>query len=209
MVPLAVAELRRVRAGPGQEDGAVGGVVGRHRERGHGERVGQDHGESGIAAGHLLLAVDPHQPPPPYRLGDRDRRAERHPLPRRGEGPRQPRDDRHLQDRLVGRQQVHGARVGPDVVHHRGQRQRQQRMTAVGGVDRRPLPGRVDVRHPDHLLARPRDGPRVKAPPWGPHTHGERPAAEDCRLPFIGSLRPQRRAPSSRRTRWSWSSSAG
>ena len=103
MLPLPVGQLRRVRAGPGHEDGAVHRGRGRHRQRGQREGIRQHHGDPRIAAGHLVLAAHPHQPPLPYRLGDRDRRAQPHPLPGRREGPGQPRHHRHLQHRFVGR----------------------------------------------------------------------------------------------------------
>ncbi len=157
MLAFPVRQLRRMCAGPRHEDRAVHGGLGGDRHRGQCEGVGQHHRDPRIAAGHLLLATDPHQPPLTRRFGDRERRTQPHPLPGRRERPGQPRHHRHLQHRLVRRQQVHRARVGVHLVHHRGQREGQH-----GAADRRPggcrrLRGRLPVGHADHLLARPRD----------------------------------------------------
>lgn len=158
MVPLPVGQLGRMGAGPGHEDRAVRRRLRRHRHRGQCEGVRQHDGDARIAARHLLLATHPHQPPRTHGVGDRDGRAESHPLPRRGEGPGQPRHHGHLQDRFAGRQQIHRAGVRVDVVHHRRQRKGQQRTAHSRPRGRRSLRGRLPVGHADHLLARPGDG---------------------------------------------------
>lgn len=102
VLALPVRQLRRVRPRPGHEDRAVRLRLRRHRQRGEREGVGEDHGDPGVVAGHLLPAAHPHQPAFAHRVGHGDRRAQRDPLPRRGEGAGQPRHHGHLQHGLIG-----------------------------------------------------------------------------------------------------------
>ncbi|EMF51826.1 hypothetical protein SBD_6348 [Streptomyces bottropensis ATCC 25435] len=49
----------------------------------------------------------------------------------------------------------------------------------------------MDVGHAHHLLARPRDGSRVQAPPRGPPTHGERPPGRNAVPPPARPMPPR------------------
>jgi hypothetical protein len=138
---LAGGDPARPSGGPHEHDAAPASPHAGQRCRGQGERVGQCGGGPGVAAGHLGLALDPHETVVVDRVGDRDGRGQRQPLPGGAELQREAAQRHQAQDGFAVLDEVETADRRTRAAHGVGQGRPEGVVQRPGTCGRLVAPG--------------------------------------------------------------------